>query len=49
MKTESWYQCLDFENVITMIKVFNSKIKELINYSSISIQKYKSKKKMLKL
>jgi len=44
IKTENWYSCLDYERVDIMIEVFNSKLKEFINYSTYSNIKYKSKK-----
>jgi len=44
IKTENWYSRLDYENVDIMIEVFNSKLKEFVNYSMYTNTKYKSKK-----
>jgi len=37
IKTKNWNSYLDYDNVDIMIKAFNSKLKEFINYSSYSI------------
>lgn len=44
IKTENWYSCLDYENVDIMIEVFNSKLKEFVNYSVYTNIMCKSKK-----
>lgn len=43
--TENWYSCLNYDNVDDMIKVFNLKIKEFINYSTIFMQILTNQKK----
>lgn len=37
IKTKNWNSYLDYDNVDIMIKAFNFKLKEFINYSSYSI------------
>lgn len=43
IKTENWHDILNYDNVDTMVDVFNSKISEFINYSSSPNTNYKTK------
>lgn len=44
IKTEDWYSCFVFSKVVVMVDIFDCKMEEFIKYSSISIDKSKSRK-----